>query len=379
MKLILILVFTFISFIGFAQNKPGCYNHFKKEPSHLLFGLKKTGIGFGGFGKINGLNLCLIDKTCRLNGVGLSLFGQLNTRKKTNGLEIGLAPCVSKMNGVFVGLLGGAVDYDFNGVGIAGILGDFGNTNGILICPVNILSGNTIGVSLTGISSVQTSHVGLGISAMFFQVDENASGIFFSGISFNSEILNGSSFSIINSAQDVRGVQFGFINKAKLMTGFQFGLVNVIKENPRVFRTLPVLNFNFSKAPVLTVHSDSISSSDSIYLGRITTNFYPSGKLLSKSFVGHDNYVLVKDYYENGALKHFSETFKDSKMDVYYYKNGAIRSKTNSELGCIKNDYWIYKRNGKMKRLVRVNRVFDNNFQFMLWEAIDLFQRNKIR
>jgi hypothetical protein len=40
------------------------------------------------------------------------------------------------------------------------------------------------------------------------------------------------------------GVSIGIINIAEELTGLQIGLLNIAKNNPPLFRVLPILNFH---------------------------------------------------------------------------------------------------------------------------------------
>lgn len=43
------------------------------------------------------------------------------------------------------------------------------------------------------------------------------------------------------------GISLGLVNYATKIFGVQIGLINYIKENPKWFKLLPLINFNFNK------------------------------------------------------------------------------------------------------------------------------------
>lgn len=175
-----LIIFTihFFSTNCIAQSENStCYNHLKNKPKKISLGLINAGIGFGGFKKYNGLNFSFIDKTCRLNGIGICILGQLNTKKIVNGFDFGLIHTTSSVNGIFIGSLIGAVDYNLKGISFTGLLGDLGSVKGL-----NIVGGLSIidqmkGISITGIYSVHSKSSGLGLSLIGQSFQDSSNGL----------------------------------------------------------------------------------------------------------------------------------------------------------------------------------------------------------
>ena len=88
MKLILLYVFIFFSFITNGQNK------------HFTIGFKNKGICFGNSKSNSGLRFSIRDKNVsQLNGLN---FSGISNAKKTNGFTLGLvANYDSISNGIF--------------------------------------------------------------------------------------------------------------------------------------------------------------------------------------------------------------------------------------------------------------------------------------
>ena len=66
-------------------------------------------------------------------------------------------------------------------------------------------------------------------------------------IGANAEKLNGVSIGLFgNRIGELNGISIGVINKSKKVHGIQIGLWNVA-ENNRIFKRMPIINFNFSE------------------------------------------------------------------------------------------------------------------------------------
>jgi hypothetical protein len=204
---------------------------------HFKIGIKNNGICFGNSSKFNGIRTNFIDKNVKdINGI--SICGQTESQK-TNGISLGLYLSMdSIMNGLQIGGLGagaskfnglsispGVTVHDtINGIAISGILTYFKTTNGLQLglvgtTPFDFMeSENLNGVAIGGITIYCT---------------EKASGMILSSILCYSGKLNGVSISCFNVTDELHG--------------FQFGLLNYARNNRKLFRLTPFVNFNLRK------------------------------------------------------------------------------------------------------------------------------------
>ncbi len=68
-------------------------------------------------------------------------------------------------------------------------------------------------------------------------------------IGSDTKKMNGISLSLFNNFCDtLNGVAISMINRTKELHGIQFGIWNVA-ENNRIFKRMPILNFNFRRKP----------------------------------------------------------------------------------------------------------------------------------
>lgn len=344
--IVIILLTVCIKLFGQYQNE-SCYSLKSKTQSRFYLGSKKSGIGFGCFGIYNGLNLNFIDKTCSLNGIGISFLGPLNSRKHSNGVELSLAHNLLNVNGVSLGLLAGIVEYNANGIQIAGFIGEYGTVRGINVVAGINLCETINGFSMTGLYMVANQHNGLGVSLLAHKIDEAARGLFITGLIFNSEKLNGFSISPINTNKRTNGIQLGLFNHSEQLNGIQIGLINKVNENPIFFRTLPILNFNFSKDPDQKMRVDTIIKSSG-EIAKYFTEYYPSGKLKSEILETSKETIFINELFENGNLKHIEYYSNDTLINRYYYKNGNLKFETKFINGDYLGNYLLFNKKGKV-------------------------------
>ncbi|MAC95916.1 MAG: hypothetical protein CMC96_10470 [Flavobacteriales bacterium] len=370
-----LIIFTiyFFSTNCIAQSENStCYTHLKNKPKKISLGLINAGIGFGGFKKYNGLNLSLIDKTCKLNGVGFCIVGQLNTKKIVNGFDLGLIHSTSSVNGIFIGALFGAVDYNLKGISFTGLLGDLGRVKG-----VNIVGGLSIvdqmkGVSITGVYSVYSKGFGLGLSLIGQSFQGISNGLYVSGLIYKSEKTNGVSISSFNFNEKGNGIQIGILNHSKQFNGVQFGLVNIIKENPKLIRILPLINANLSKDPIQKIEKDTIIEHPFSDTAKLVKEYYPSGRLKKKAFISKNKSYHVQ-YYENGSPKEIVEYKNEQSTEKTFYKNGVMKSEITYSQGLPVESYWIYDRKGDKKEERDPNKFYPKSKFHQLWIKLKRF------
>jgi hypothetical protein len=226
MKIIIIKILLVLSIVAYGQNK------------HMTIGLKENGICFGNsktnsglrfnykdqnVNNLNGVNLAVVSKSKVSNGITFGLVA--NRDSISNGVLInGLVGNSYKINGIVISGIGQGAN-KINGVGIGGlaIVGD--TLNGLFISPIGMTYWNTEQIKL---------------------VNGLAFGLI---IGSNTKKMNGLSLSLFNNNCDtLNGVAISMINKTKELHGIQLGLWNVAANN-RIFKRMPILNFNFRKMP----------------------------------------------------------------------------------------------------------------------------------
>ena len=170
---------------------------------------------------INGINIVVVVSQSKINnGLTFGFIG--NSHSICNGIVVGgFFGFSEKTNGIAISGIGHRAD-KFNGLGIAGI-GITGDTlNGVFMNLVGI--GSLQPHSMTNLINGVT--IGLTIGA-------------------NAEKLNGVSISLFgNKIGELNGISIGVVNRSKKVRGIQIGLWN-IAENNRIFRQMPIINFNF--------------------------------------------------------------------------------------------------------------------------------------
>jgi hypothetical protein len=206
------------------------------QHKHLSIGIDNYGLCIGNSYSYNGLRLNVWDnKVENINGINIS--GYTSTRK-TNGLAIGiLAAFDSTINGLQFGG-GGALT---------------NNLNGFCLSPGFVFSGKLNGLAISGIASfIDTTNgvqIGLwGTSPFEWMGSKVINGVAVGGLTIGSNKINGLAISlVINAADTINGVSISCFNIAKELTGFQFGILNYVATNRKIFRLLPIINFNFRK------------------------------------------------------------------------------------------------------------------------------------
>jgi hypothetical protein len=187
-----------------------------------LLGYHNAGICFGNSRKTNGLRINFDDKDVNLvNGIN---FSGLSNPEIMNGLSLGvLASHGSFFNGLIISGLVSTAE-KINGVGIAALTISADTLNGLFFS----LSGVSY---LSGIEVEQINVLSLGLIA--------------GAIAKN---MNGASIGIVqNNIDNHSGIMIAIVNRSKNLHGFQFGLLNYAGNNRKLFRWLPIINFNLRK------------------------------------------------------------------------------------------------------------------------------------
>jgi hypothetical protein len=206
------------------------------QKRYLSLGTRTAGICFGNSPNYNGIRFGLWDEYAnRINGLNISV---LTDAKKFNGLDIGLVGLRSDtINGMAVGVLGVGAEYS-RGVVIGGLF-NYLNCHSGLVTGV-VLQADT----LNGLA--------IGFSFGYSNPDGPSSGSVLNGVvvAVGSELatLNGLAVGIYgNFIQVQHGVSIAAYNKTQELHGVQFGLINYAGNNRKLFRWMPLVNFNFRK------------------------------------------------------------------------------------------------------------------------------------
>ena len=169
-KLILtsIIFFLFISSSN-GQNEIECISP-QKPISKFKLTINNYGIGLGGLNKLNGLNLSLIDKTCKINGLSVSLSNNFESYKTINDIDITLLSYIEKCRGLGFAL-GGEIN-ELNGLATFLLFGTTWDFNGINISGLAQLNSNiSKGAVISGLYIVNSQFTGLAITPGFIVSD----------------------------------------------------------------------------------------------------------------------------------------------------------------------------------------------------------------
>ncbi|MDZ4840027.1 MAG: hypothetical protein SGJ04_08475 [Bacteroidota bacterium] len=233
---------------------------------YINLGIAGYGLGIGNSKYYNGIRINAIDKKVnRVNGINFSLIYAeplvmnginisilTSSTEVSNGINLaGLINKTNKHNGILIaGLYGGTEQ--LNGLGIA--LYQFTNQmNGIFIggglgpsyaSKVNKAMMN--GVALSGIGNAMSIFNGASVG-LFGNYNSVMNGLELSLIINENKKLRGLQIAPYNNDSLHIGISIGGLNIAKQLYGFQFGLINIAKNNPRLFRVLPIFNCQFRR------------------------------------------------------------------------------------------------------------------------------------
>jgi hypothetical protein len=207
------------------------------QKRYLSLGTRTAGICFGNSPNYNGIRFGLWDEDAgSINGLNVSA---LTSARKFNGLNIGLLGSGSAtINGVAVNILGVGAEYS-RGVMIGGMFN-----------LLNCHSGVAVGMTLQA-DTLNGLGVGMGIGNSAF--GNPSKGVVLNGIGVavlgcEVAVLNGLAASLVtNLIQVQHGVSIAAYNKTQELHGVQFGLLNYAGNNRKLFRWMPLVNFNFRK------------------------------------------------------------------------------------------------------------------------------------
>ena len=256
--------------------------------ANTLNGLNFGVLGIGSNENMNGISLGLLGLGAgnNINGIALGGLGA-GSGHNLNGFGLGLAGLGvgNDVNGIAIGGLGLGVGNNFKGFGFGGFgLGAGNNFTGISLSFFGAGYGNDfIGISLTGLgmgagnnlSGLMFSGLGMGagnnirgiaLAGLGLGAGHSISGLVFGGAGVGAPNLSGIILSLgkvqtmdegkmkglaIATYNDFpgsqTGVSIGIVNKTNELFGFQFGLINIVNENPKLFRVLPLMNFNLKR------------------------------------------------------------------------------------------------------------------------------------
>ena len=225
MKKTLIILSIFLSPILIGQN------------NHLSLGHKGNGICFGNSSKYNGIRLNGWDKNVQnINGINISGFCN---SIKINGISIGIIASLDSIsNGLKIGGLATYAEHH-NGIALSGLILGGSKFNGIGFAGISPFADtlNGVFVGLYGITPLSS-----------YDSIKIINGLAIGGLGITSSKMNGLAISCLTNVFDKQnGVSISFFNRAEELYGFQFGLLNYAGNNRRIFRWIPLLNFNFRK------------------------------------------------------------------------------------------------------------------------------------
>lgn len=185
-----------------------------------------TGIVIGGLGAGSGGHISGV----AIGGLGVGAQGNLS------GLMIGLLGAGAGMNakGVVIGGLGAGAGGNMTGIHIGGIgIGCGNELQGITIGGVGAGAPVIKGLTIAGLG-VGAQHIyGVTLAGGMIKIDDEGNMTGFSASAFNQ----------IKGTQT--GLSLGILNYARHLNGVQIGLINYVRDNPKILRILPLLNFHF--------------------------------------------------------------------------------------------------------------------------------------
>ncbi len=238
MKHFLNILLITIPMLIFGQNK------------HLTIGIKDNGICFGNSIRNNGVRFNLLDKDVEIingvnvavssksqisNGINLGLVWNENTI--CNGIVLnGLVGESEKANGIVISGLGYGAN-QINGLEIGGFSIVADTLNGLFMSPFSIAYWNGETIKLIN---------GVTVGGIIGSVTEQFNGASVSVFNNYISKLNGVSIGMINEIEELKGMTIGVFNRSKNTRGVQSGIWNV-SENNKIFKRMPLINFNFRK------------------------------------------------------------------------------------------------------------------------------------
>lgn len=214
----------------------------------LSIGTKRFGVCLGNREKYSGIKFSIKNTSKVVNGLSASVTcGDQNP--VTNGIDIGIVNFLGKVNGIQLGIIGVSIDEKSHGLFINPIVTDMWDGQGLAFSGLVFFCDKFDGISFSGIYSTANRYNGILVSPGSNIIDSVLNGFSFSGVRTYAEHLNGFSFSSVNRIKHGKGFLLGLVNYSDTFSGVQLGILNIIKENPRPFRRLPIINMHFRKKP----------------------------------------------------------------------------------------------------------------------------------
>lgn len=225
LKITSTILLLFLTAILFGQNR------------HLSIGLKGNGICFGNSSDYNGIRFNLLDKNVNIiNGLNISA---LSKSRKSNGLSFGIIISMDTIS---------------NGLKIGGLATHAKLHNGLALSGLFLAGEKYNGLGLSGLSpfadTLNGFYVGLWGVTPWSRYDtiKVINGIAIGGIGVSSSKIKGLAVAfLLTSFDKLNGVSIACLNETEELHGFQFGLLNHAKNNRRLFRWTPFINFNLRK------------------------------------------------------------------------------------------------------------------------------------
>jgi hypothetical protein len=191
------------------------------------------GIGAGAGGDVRGLMIGAVGA-----GAGGSVRGLM-----VGGVGVGAA---GDVRGLSFGGVGVGAGGDLRGLSAGGVgVGAGGDLTGIAVAGVGVGSGGTIrGLGVAGIG-VGAPRIRGGAMALVVGADR-AHAVVVAPALFRIERggrFTGGAVSTVNLVRgEQRGLTIGVVNYARSLHGVQLGAINIVRDNPRPYRVLPILN-----------------------------------------------------------------------------------------------------------------------------------------
>jgi hypothetical protein len=200
------------------------------------------GVAIGGLGVGSGGNLTGI----AVGGLGAGASGNLK------GFMFGLlgAGAGENITGITIGGMGAGASENITGITIGGLgAGCGGDLKGVVLAGLGAgCSGELQGVALTGLGVGASTVKGM-ILSVLFAGGNDIQGITLAGLNVRVK-ENGSysgfaasTFNYIKGRQT--GLSVGILNYSWHLNGIQLGILNYVKDNPRFFKILPLINAHF--------------------------------------------------------------------------------------------------------------------------------------
>ncbi|MFL5561183.1 MAG: hypothetical protein ACJ79K_06900 [Gemmatimonadaceae bacterium] len=213
-----------------------------------LDGIMIGGIGVGSGGSVHGLTLGGIGVGAggALRGVTVGGIG-VGSGAELSGLAIGGigVGAGGSANGILIGGIGVGTGGSLSGLSFGGVgVGAGGDVTGLTVAGIGVGSGGTLRwVSIAGVGVGAPRIEGVAIAAAVGAQDAKALIIAPAYMRIDRGTFTGVSASAFNHVKGSQhGLTIGVFNYAQQLHGLQLGVLNYVRDNPRAFRLLPVVN-----------------------------------------------------------------------------------------------------------------------------------------